>query len=216
MYCFAYRTGLDLSSVVEHSRSTDRDRRVGVEIEIWIERHSACILLFDRQVFLVHLVQALRFKNQQYGLIDSKIDINFKSFNATNEQVVLTSNQKKKAGRQFKPVTPRVDIELRPRHPFSVVAVDSIDEQRQKHHNIFINKSYLLNIFLLCTLILNILRETNVRTVIGNTKKNLNRMFVMKLTDKKANTTNSNMSPKQAKNCTATNQAMNQFCLFSS
>ena len=35
-------------------------------------------------------------------------------------------------------------------------------------------------------------------------------MLVIKLTDNKANTTNSKMRPKQAKNCTAMNQAFKE------
>ena len=39
-------------------------------------------------------------------------------------------------------------------------------------------------------------------------------MFVINAIDKNANTTNTNMRPKQAKNCTAINQAIYLFILF--
>lgn len=42
----------------------------------------------------------------------------------------------------------------------------------------------------------------------GKTKKTLNRMLVRKLMDRKAKTTRTKMSPKQAKNWTAMNQAV--------
>ncbi len=44
------------------------------------------------------------------------------------------------------------------------------------------------------------LPDTKDNTVIGNTKKNLNLILVMKLTESNASTTNKKIKPKHAKN----------------